>query len=302
MGNKVTTPTLAAAATAADGSDEGVRAAALEAIAGELESLALDSTPPYTLDAVFARATALEAYAKCEPFFAQMRRLPDFDFARVERIQTYARALAHANALVNAHAKPPSNFDDLVAAGREVRELLFAVADLLVLRKEIQATVVAKLRAGSGLRDLIDDLTSLHTLLLPHAGAVVRAGDLEKASELVESLTAGLTSRDGDDPVLNALYNQRRKVCALLVRAYKDLQAAMGFLRRDAEDGHEYAPTLRITGTVSKAERGATPVKPMKDTSAASDGPAVESKPAGESRAAFLPEEPSDRPFEDRGE
>lgn len=276
--------------------EKSIRAAALAAIADELAALDAARLPPYTLDAEFAASTVLAAMTTCAPLLAVIARLPEYDWPRTQRLPTYARALQHVDSLVRTYAPPPVGTDKLLSEARALRLLLLSDAEGLVLREQLDAETVAKIRAGSGHLDLVRDLQDLHTTLAPFVGGRVEAVHHERSSALAELLSPLLNNNTPQtDPVLTKLYAQRQKVGWLTVEAYEDFVAAVEFVRRATKDGREWTPTLRVSAA-TRTGGAPSPSKPVEPKPQSLTEPTVAAKPRKEPGPH---DPPSDWPFID---
>lgn len=268
--------------------------AALESMEGEIASLEGKPIPPYTYDAVHVATTVYATVPRTAQFMEDIARMPTLDIKPIERLPIYAHALLHTHALVLSHSPETSTFDAEAAEARVKRELMLLTADVLVARGRVSKKTVDDIRAGTGNRDLVNDVIALHALLVPYADVSIPAAELAEIDALADRLTHALAQRNGEDPELAPLLLKRRKVAALLAKAYKDLTAAVAFLRRDEEDGSDFTPTLYVTGTRSKSDKDAAenPAAP-KPSPAGPVAPAAPTKPSDARN-------PSDNPFDDK--
>lgn len=273
--------------------------AALASLQPELDAMAdFSQLPHYNLDATFAASVAFATRERIEPLLPTIARLPDFDTRPIERMSIFALALTHANALVLAHSPEASSFDDDAVRGRAMREDMLLVADRLVKRGLIQKKTVDDIRSGAGNVDMVEDLSALRVLLEPFAPEFIARSDLHDAGALSEKLTRSLAQRNGEDPALRPLLEQRRKVASLLTHAYSELHAAVSFIRRRQEDVADFVPSLWVQG--ERAKKSAEEPKPATDPArpAKPGEPGKPPAPMNPTRG-LLPEEPSDHPFVD---
>jgi hypothetical protein len=265
---------------------------ALDEIADELDALDESKVAQFSLDAAYASSVALAASEACKPFEADIAKLPKFDAKRTARIPLYARALTLAHAKVNAYSAPSTDFEADIAKARPIRESLLSTATTLGHRNKIPWATIERIREGTGHRDLIDDLAALVVLLTPFAGGVADRDELATAQALVDKLSATLVARSKTDETYAALLMQRRKVASLLLAAYRDLTAAMEFLRREEKDSGKFVPSLYFTGTRESSREPSTPTPPP------APKPADPVAPRSLTHPAFA-NEPSDSPFID---
>lgn len=274
-----------------------VRSAALDAIRAELDALELDKTPVYTMSASFAAPTAIDAFDRCASLMPTIERMPDLDVPRLKRIVTYANALLYCNARVNAYQETEDELGDVVEAAREMRGLLLDATAVPLRKKRLLASVVDELRKKTAPSDLVDVLGSLYELLSPFGGSYIDQSDLDEANRLVDELAGKSKAKNRQDVSYSSLVDQRRKVGALLAAAYKDLRAAVSFIRREQEDQDDFAPAIRGGGRPAKRAKAEEPEKPEEPKEPSK--PADPEKPRSLTRG--LVDEPSDDPF-DQGE
>ena len=133
---------------------------AYESLAPQLAALERVSLPRYTLDATHAVAQARGIVRRLEEFRPSLARLPDFDLGHLDRMGELANALVH----VHTHLFLFSQKQDrsaLAAEARQIRALLMAYVDVLVLNGTVGVVVARRLRRGAGHLDLCSDLTTL---------------------------------------------------------------------------------------------------------------------------------------------
>lgn len=263
---------------------------ALESLQDELARMDEKNLPPYNLDGTYAPSAVFTAMTNAEPFMADIGRMPTLDIKPIERLPTFAHALDYANTLVQTHTPAGNSFDSDLAIARVRRETLFRLADVQADEGNIPQKSVDDLRAGTGTRDVIEDIKSLHALLLPFASAIGKVELLNEVKALADRLTHGLTGRKSD-PVLAKLLLQRQKVAALLVDAHKELELAMAWLRRKHTDPGALVPSIYVPAGRPKASNDATP-KPDAPKPAPAN-PVAPAKPSD-------PRSPSDNPFDDK--
>ncbi len=216
-------------------------------------ALDLGQAPPYTLDAVHAAAVALGIARRLQPYRDAMRTLPGFDVAHLDHLEDYANGLLFAQWTLVARAERVRQLPALAEEGYQIRALLLAYADVLVLKGQVAPDVVQRLREGSGYRDLVEDLGVLVTVLRErvHAkahGMPVSAEELDHALDVAAALTNALGAVADPDLGHDTLMVERRKLGVLLVRAQSQLRRAMAYLRFDEKDAEALVPTLYVPG------------------------------------------------------
>lgn len=226
--------------------------AAFDRTASARAAVDVASLPPYTLDAVHAAAQALGTARRLAPYRAEIAALPGFDIGHLDALEDLANALLFAQVTLVSRANRVRQLPALAAEGYSVRALLLAYADLLVLKGRTPAEPVARLREGSGYRDLVEDLSALVRILreVPDAvgpGAPVTAAEVDRAAELAHAMTLELGADSDPDLSQHTLLLERQKLGMLLTRAQGQLRRAMAYLRHDEGDAASLVPTLYVT-------------------------------------------------------
>lgn len=259
---------------------------AYDRTAGARGAVALSAAPPYTLDAVYAAAQAHGISRRLTPYRSAIAALSGFDIGHLDDLADYADALLFVHVTLLARAERVRQLPALASEGHTHRSVLLAYADLLVLKGRLDAAVVARLREGSGYRDLVEDLSALVRMIRELPGAVgagspVSEEELARAAEIARVMTVELGSTSDPDLGQDTLLRERRKLGALLVRAQGQLRRAMEYLRYDDADAAELVPTLYVTATRGRGGSNDTspasvpaPVEPSEPVPS-TDGPFV---------------------------
>jgi hypothetical protein len=232
-------------------------------------ALRVEDTPQYNLNGTVAAATALATAERLEPLREELRTLPadKWHLAHLDHLPDLARALRCVDTELRGRSETV-NRSELSAEGYKLRGLLLSHAEALVYKELVGADVVARVREGTGQRDLVEDLNVLvHLHLELPAGIVgdgmtVSGADLDRATELASALAARVANGAELDLSPSKLMDERRKLGALLLRAQDQLRRAMTFLRWAEGDAAKWVPTLYVTGAGRKAE-GSGPSEPV---------------------------------------
>ncbi|MDP3276400.1 MAG: hypothetical protein Q8Q09_14475 [Deltaproteobacteria bacterium] len=233
---------------AAPPSTTHTREAALRSLEAELAALPTERLATYNLNATHAAGVVFDAFARCEPLLDEVAKLFDQDVGPLRRLPVLAEALIQANVLVNIHSAEVSTFDADADAARPIRDYLLKLLDALAIKGKVSQSVLDDIRAGTGRRDLVDDLARLVELSRPFVGTLVEQRELDEASALVDRLSRVLARAKGDDADRSPLLLQRQQVATLMVEAYTELRAAVIYLRRKQGDGAAFAPSLHEGG------------------------------------------------------
>lgn len=222
---------------------------AFDATANDRVAIDLRSAKPYGLDAIYASMTAAAILTRLEPYLEAMTALPGIDTTKLERFALYAEALYFTQTTLVSRASRAKQMPALASEGWKVREIFMKYADLLVTLERFPADVLARLREGSGYRDLIEDLGALTAWFrevpdLTAPGSLVTVDLVDRAAELARTMrdTAGL---DHDlDLTQGQLLAERQKLGVLLLAAHSEIRRAIEYIRYHEGDAATLAPTL----------------------------------------------------------
>lgn len=134
--------------------------------------------------------------------------------------------------------------------------------DALCLKGLIPAEVLARVREGSGYRDLAEDLIVLVEQFqgLPGSltgdGSVVTGADLTRASEVANQIFLYV----GDEAVetSQALEDERRKLGGLLGRAHHQVRRGVSHFRWDEGDVNTFVPSIYVPPGARKSTTAST--------------------------------------------
>jgi hypothetical protein len=217
------------------------------------EALPPEQVPPYSLDAMYAVGKALQIAARLVPFRPQLAALPGFDLSHLDRFEDLARALRFAQIEMQRRQQKLKEMPALVAEGYSLRGLMLAHAEALSFKNVVAPELVARVREGSGHRDLAEDLTVLASELRSITPSVLGPGapatpdDVARAATVAHQILQhlGLTEKDLAQA---ALVDARAQTAALLLRSHAQLRRAMNYLRFDEGDAAELVPSLYVPG------------------------------------------------------
>jgi hypothetical protein len=231
------------------------------------------------IDVPSAVAAVLGATPKIRQLRPSMASLPAFDIARIDKLEDYALALAHAHTLYLAASAPPQPIEQLVSAGTSLRQVLFADASALAARGYVSAQRLKEIRGSTGYLDLAFDLTTLAALMRETWSAIashtaVQLAELDRAETIAEQILAAVGARTQAPASVTASAESRQRAFSLMVGAYDEARRAVSFLRWKEGDADTVAPSL-YAGRTSRRRNGAaqesaaTPV-PVRPTAASS--------------------------------
>lgn len=244
--------------------DTGADSAALDRAAfartaDARSALRAEDALPYTLDALHAVSRAMWIAPRLMPFRADLLALSGFDVTHLDNLETHARALRFVHAEILRRVERTNELPGLRAEAYKVRALMMAYAELLSLKGTVAPAFVAKLREGSGNRDLIEDLTvlvqELQALPAPmlSADTPVTRAEVTRAADLANELNVRIGNTPEGNLSQAELLDERRKLGSLLVKAHAQLRRGMAYLRFEQGDAAELVPSLYVGSGKRKA-------------------------------------------------
>lgn len=229
--------------------DEASQGDAFRSVLPELEALSPERLQPITTDIPSAVATALGALPRLMAQRDALATLPDFDLARFDKIELYARALNYAHRLFLIASQPPDDLRALQEEGAQLREVLFKDASAAIARGLIPKDALDDLKGVNGYKNTALDLQILVGALQENWTKVKgRCGTTEEelayADKLVIHLLRTVGTREIGPEGVAQTTDARLRAYTLLVSAYDDARRALSYLRRHTGDADRIAPTL----------------------------------------------------------
>lgn len=237
-------------------------AAALAAVAAELDALAPDEFEPVNVDI----PTAVSIIIAAVPHVTGLRSrivaaLPETDIQVVDRLGTYALAAWYAHLL----ALPRSTEQEVTSLLEEatpLREDLLVAAEALAHKRLLDPASVAAIRSGQGNLDKANDLVALAALFTAEWPRVehkttVEWAEVQRAGELGPKILVALGARDvpGESTQTTDPASRRVRAYTLLIRAYDECRHAIRYLRRKEGDAAAFAPSVHV-GRGGRAAEG----------------------------------------------
>ncbi|MBN1612154.1 MAG: hypothetical protein JW940_36320 [Polyangiaceae bacterium] len=284
-------------------------AAAYEQLLPGILAVAEASIPPILIDIPTAVTRVLGALPRIRALRPEIvETFRKFDFAEFDRLEQYTLALSHAHALHRAAHRPKPSLsvvaDELVGT----RDVLLTDARSLASHRLIQAERFAGCRARPGYRALAYDVLLLVQVLRDawnevHDRTPVTHGELDQAAVSAERFLAAVGLRDQARPTVAEATVLRRKTFALFMRAYAKARAAVQYLRAEAGDADEIAPSL-YAGRAERRKKEREPPEGSPGSSEPSGDPGAMSPPAEQSGddAVPAPERPAAAEAMDRSD
>jgi hypothetical protein len=218
----------------------------------EAERLAIpsDKVILVNLDVPQATSTAFAVVPILESYREQIvKRLPDFDITRFDKIEEYARGLSHANVLYSMATNPPDDLKSVYEAGLHLREIFHADIVSLTARGFIHVNAIRDYKGLVGYRNVATELQLLATVL--KASSVVTEGkcatsseEIERALQIVARLLRVAGERELSPAAVASATDTRNRAFTLFTNAYDDARRAIIYLRWHEGDASEIIPSL----------------------------------------------------------
>lgn len=210
----------------------------------------VEDAPHYSLDAFFAAGIALRTIPRIAPLRADLLTLPNYDVGHFDRFGDLARALRFVQTELLRRIQRSTQLPQVAAEGWQMRSMMMAYAEALSHKGVFAPELIARLREGSGYRDLVEDLSVLVSEFqgLPAskigADTVVTRADLTRASEIAHEINVQVGT--GIDASQDELIAERRKLGGLLIEAHSEIRRGVAFLRWDEGDVNKLVPSLFV--------------------------------------------------------
>ncbi|MEY4544379.1 MAG: hypothetical protein RL685_574 [Pseudomonadota bacterium] len=249
---------------------------AYEAVAEEIDAVAEDALLPVTLDVVGAVASVTGVLPRLREFRPQLAvKLPNFDLARFDRLEQYAQALSLLQGVYRTASAPKS---DVAALGAEltiIRDRMYASAMALVECGLIEGAQLKSCKTEIGYRALAEDVFTLVAMFREHwqvaqGRTAVDLTSLGKWRTQAYQLVESVGVRDKAPPTVGEVALARQKAFTLFVRTYEAARNAIHYLRADADDGDNIAPSLYAGRGPAKRSRKEEPSASIASTSSGS--------------------------------
>jgi hypothetical protein len=194
-------------------------------------------------------------------------------------LKDYAYALWYIYLAMHPQLSP-GEIAALNKEGSELRGKLLLWAEPLAAAGHLPVEAVARIREGSGQKDLASDLTALGVLYRSYWATVaplcpsVTEADLERAALLGAAIFGLVSSKEQSNEKPNAEGSLRlRRALTKLDRAYFQARRAILYFVQSEEALNEIAPNLRRNPGVSRTRQPAEPAPaPASPTVAAPAG------------------------------
>ena len=132
-------------------------------VAPELDAIDASDLAPLNVDLVSATSIALGVADRVRSYRDRMAKLPEFDLTNVDKLVDYAKA-TYGLYLDNQPPPAPAEAEALMREASELRSKLLVWSVPLVAAGHFDEAAVARVRSGSGHKDIPADLIQLVTL------------------------------------------------------------------------------------------------------------------------------------------
>ena len=208
--------------------------------------------PHYTLDAFYAAGKALWTLPRVMAHRPDLMTLPKYDIGHLDRFGDYARALRFVQTEILRRIQRSTQLPEVAAAGWQMRSMMMSYAETLSYKGHFAPELLARLREGSGYRDLVEDLSVLVRELqgLPESkigpDAPVTPDDLKKAAELAHVINVQVGTGPEADLSQEELLGERQKLGGLLVTAHSQIRRGVSYFRWAEGDVNTLVPSLYV--------------------------------------------------------
>lgn len=226
----------------------------------EAQSLPVERVLKVNLDAHLASARVIATLPRLRSLRDQLARLHDFDLARFDKLEDYAKAFNVAESRHLIATKPPEDHVVSYEEALTLRGLLCSDTKNLVIHGVLHADALRALRNRVGYANVSFDLQLLGLLLRDHWALVqgkcaTTEAELERAMQLGECLMLGSAKRNLHIREKRECADVRARMFTLFLEAYQDVRAAVKYLRRAEGDANLFAPAIHDNQRPRKTAR-----------------------------------------------
>jgi hypothetical protein len=255
----IVTPTLTLEALFAQGAPS-----AFEAVREEIVAVPTTSLVRRNLNIPRAARRGLMVAERIEPLRAELSSIGHLDYAKIEKLPTYALALIFAHERVEAADEAEVPLAELLAKAVPLRADLMKTGDMLAHFGLVSSERMAQIHAGQGHVDTADDLLALGLLL----GGIwpkikdkvfITREQIDQAILLSAQLQRAIGVRESGDEDPLAEPSDARHVRAqaleLFVAAYEECRRGVSHLRWHEGDATQIVPSLYPGRTIGQKGR-----------------------------------------------
>jgi hypothetical protein len=224
--------------------------AAYEQIQPEMAALSADSLGKINVDISQAVSITLGVLPGLLFLRPAMAKLPDFEIAHFDKLETYALGAWYAHLLALPPASATNPVQLLLEEASALRLLLLSDAEALAARKHLDLDSVREIRKGQGNLDIANDLVALSALLGASWAKIegktaATAEEVHRAGDLGPLLIAALGVREHGTTATPAEAADRKvRAFTLFTAAYDQVRRAVFYLRWNEGDADSLAPSF----------------------------------------------------------
>jgi hypothetical protein len=262
---------------------------AFEAVRDEIAAVPAHALHPVNLDVSRAARRGLVVADRIKLLFAELSVMSHLDFAKVQRLPTYALALLYAHGLAEAPDERAIPLAELLAEAVPLRADLLKTAEMLAHFGLVSRERVAYIRRGHGYADTAADLQALGVMLASEWSTIenkvpVTRAQIDRAIPLSAQLQQAIGLRESNaDPLTERTdpRHVRAQAFTLFMSAYDECRRAVSHLRWHEGDAAEIVPSLypRRAGRPVAGEEVADDVVEAGSVGEAADEPAPAPRP-----------------------
>jgi hypothetical protein len=227
-------------------------AKAFESVREEIAAVPTDTLHPINLDIPPAARRGLVVTERLVQLFPELSSMSHLDFAKVEKLPTYALALLWAHEQAQTPDERAVPLAELLAEAVPLRADLLRTAEMLAHFGLVSSERVAFIRSGNGHADTAADLQALGALLgdawptIANKVAITRA-QVDRAIPLSAQLQRAIGVREANpDPLVDRTdpRHVRAQAFTLFMGAYDECRRGVSHLRWHEGDAAEIVPSL----------------------------------------------------------
>ncbi len=227
---------------------------AFESVRAEIVEVPTSALVPVNLDVPRAARRGLVVAKRITPLLPALSIMGHLDFARVQKLPTYALALLCAHELAEVPDDRQVPLTELVAQAMPLRADLLETAEMLAHFGLVSQERVAFIRRGHGHADTAADLLALGRLLgdawpkIKDKVVITRA-QVDEAIPLSARLQRAIGERESNaDPLAERTdaRHVRAQAFTLFMRAYDECRRGISHLRWHEGDAAEIVPSLYL--------------------------------------------------------
>jgi hypothetical protein len=221
-----------------------------ERIKAEGAHLRITELIPLNVDPLTAASVIRSAVPRVDALRPTLETaLKDFDFANIDKLESYALALIFAHSRLTCTKLPPKQLEALATEAMKLRTKLVSDVEVFARWGIIKSVNSSALARTTGYRDVAADILSLAELLRSEWDAIgsrcsVSFIEFEKATFIADKLLNAAGQRDRTPTLVAEASLDRQRVYTLCFRAYNQVRKAVAYIRRNHGDEDDFTPPL----------------------------------------------------------